>query len=89
MSHKPALNKGSRHSFIKSSKGGKRKTQVITNNSNSQINAAIRIIKNSIGSKGSINSPLVFQIGKDDCLYQIIDLKGTCFQRFRRVLWRR
>jgi hypothetical protein len=85
MHHKTASNKDSTHSFIKSSENSRR-TQVLTNNSNCQIDMAIRIIKNSIGSKESIDSPLVFQIGKDDGLYQIINLKGTWFHRYRRVL---
>lgn len=86
MHHRTALNKDSRYSLIKSSEEGTRKTHVFTNNSSSQLVVAIRIIKNSIGSKGSIDSPLVFLIGVDDGLYQVIDLKGTWFHRYRRIL---
>ena len=91
MHHKTALNKDSDYSFINSSKSSKSKGQTLTKNTNSgnsnnNIDAAIRIIKNSIDSTGSIDSPLLFQIGEDDGLYQIIDLKGTCFQRYRVVL---
>jgi hypothetical protein len=59
--------------------------QSLTNYAKSHnIDAAIRIIKSSIGSTD--DTQLFLQIGKDDCLYQVIDLKGTCFHRFRRVI---
>ena len=65
MSYKTALNKDSRHSFIKSSKEGTRKKQFLiknanSGNSNNNIDAAIRIIKNFIDPTGSIDSPLLF-----------------------------
>ena len=83
MYHKTALNNDGIHSFIKSSKESTRKAQALVDDNSHRVDAAIRIIKNS-GSTG--DSPLLFQIGKVDCLYQVIDLKGTCFQRIRRVL---
>jgi hypothetical protein len=83
MHHKTALNKDSKNSFIKSSEESTRTQDLADDNSHS-IDVAIRIIKNLLGSTG--DSPLLFQIGKDDCLYQVLYLKGTCFQRFRRVL---
>jgi len=82
MHHKTALNKDSRYPFIKSSEESTRETYPLSDGAN-DIDAAVRIIKNSLCSKGS--SPLLFQIGEDDCLYQITGLKGTCFQRFEMV----
>lgn len=83
MSHKTALNKDRRHSLIKSSKSSTRKKQILTDDANSDnynIARAVRVIKNSIDFIGSTESRLSFQIGEDDFLHQIIDLKGTWFQ---------
>jgi hypothetical protein len=89
MHHRTALNKDNTNFLIKSSDSDKRKNRIPIGNENAvidNIDAAVEIIKNSIGSSGSIDSPLLFQIGEDDCLYHVIDLKGTGFQRFRRIL---
>ena len=86
--HKTALNRNNTHSLIKSSDNDKRKKQNPNGNASIGINnidAAVRIIKNSIDHTGSIDSPLLFQIGEDGNLYQIIDLKGTWFHRYRRI----
>jgi hypothetical protein len=86
--HKTALDRNSRHFLIKSSDNDKREKQILTGNANAgnnNIDAAIRIIKNSIHSTGRIDSPLLFQISGDGSLYQIIDLKGTWFHRYRRI----
>lgn len=86
--HKTALNKDSRHSLIKSSDNDKRKKQIPNGNTSigiNKIDVVVRIIKNSIDHTGSIDSPLLFQISVDCSLYQIIDLKGTWFHRYRRI----
>jgi hypothetical protein len=87
MHHSTALNKDSRHSFIKPPLASTSEAKVLVDNANSRnVDTAIRIIKNSLASGGTIDYPLLFQIGEDDGLYQVMDLKETCFQRFRRVL---
>jgi hypothetical protein len=86
--HKTALNRNNTHFLIKSSDNNKRKKTNSNGNAGIDINnidVAVRIIKNSIDHIGSIDSPLLFQICRDGSLYQIIDLKGTWFHRYRRI----